>query len=174
MKKFFRCIKDLYLDAKNIQKKDPAARGVVSVILLYPGFHALVAYKLSHFLYSHHLYFLARLISQISRHKTGIEIHPGAIIGKRLFIDHGMGIVIGETTIIGDDCTIYHGATLGGTKSHRKKRHPTLENNVMVGCGSKILGNITIGENTKIGANSVVLKDIPKNCTIVGIPGIAK
>ena len=126
------------------------------------------------FFYSHHLYFLARFISQKSRHKTGIEIHPGAVIGKRLFIDHGMGIVIGETAIIGDDCTIYHGTTLGATKSDELKRHPTLENNVMVGCGSKILGNITIGENTKIGANSVVIKDIPKNCTVVGIPGIIK
>lgn len=174
MKKFFKCIKELYLDAKNIQKKDPAARSIISVILLYPGFHVLISHKLSHFFYSHHLYFLARFISQKSRHKTGIEIHPGAVIGKRLFIDHGMGIVIGETAVIGDDCTIYHGTTLGATKSDELKRHPTLENNVMVGCGSKVLGNITIGENSKIGANSVVIKDIPKNCTVVGIPGIIK
>lgn len=171
MKCFFYCIKNLYLDAKNISKKDPAARGIFTVILLYPGFHALVSHRISHFLFKHHLYFLARLISQISRHKTGIEIHPGATIGNRLFIDHGMGIVIGETTIIGDNCTIYHGVTLGGTGKDKIKRHPTLEDNVLVGCGSKVLGNITIGKNVKIGANSVVLKNIDEDKTVVGIPG---
>lgn len=171
MKCFFYCIKNLYLDAKNISKKDPAARGIFTVILLYPGFHALVSHRISHFLFKHHLYFLARLISQISRHKTGIEIHPGATIGNRLFIDHGMGIVIGETTIIGDNCTIYHGVTLGGTGKDKIKRHPTLKDNVLVGCGSKVLGNITIGKNVKIGANSVVLKNIDEDKTVVGIPG---
>ena len=171
MKCFFNCIKNLYLDARNISKKDPAARGIFTVILLYPGFHALVSHRISHFLFKHHLYFLARLISQISRHKTGIEIHPGATIGNRLFIDHGMGIVIGETTIIGDNCTIYHGVTLGGTGKDKIKRHPTLKDNVLVGCGSKVLGNITIGKNVKIGANSVVLKNIDEDKTVVGIPG---
>ena len=171
MKSFFMCLKNLYLDAKNINKKDPASRGIFTVIFLYPGFHALVNHRIAHFFYNHHLHFLARLISQISRHKTGIEIHPGAVIGRRLFMDHGMGIVIGETTIIGDNCTIYHGVTLGGTGKDKIKRHPTLKNNVLVGCGSKVLGNITIGENVKIGANSVILKDILDNNTVVGIPG---
>lgn len=171
MKCFFKCIKNLYLDAKNINKKDPASRGILTVIFLYPGFHALVCHRIAHFLFKHHFFFLARLISQVSRHKTGIEIHPGASIGNRLFMDHGMGIVIGETTIIGDNCTIYHGVTLGGTGKDKIKRHPTLKNNVLVGCGSKILGNITIGNNVKIGANSVVLKDIDDNKTVVGIPG---
>lgn len=171
MKCFFRCIKELYLDAKNIQKKDPAAKSLITVILLYPGFRAIVNHRIAHFLFSHKLFFISRLISQISRHKTGIEIHPGATIGKRLYIDHGMGIVIGETAIIGDNCTIYHGVTLGGTKSDKTKRHPTIKNGVLIGCGSKVLGNITIGNDVKIGANSVVLKDIEDNKTVVGIPG---
>lgn len=171
MKCFFNCIKNLYLDARNIEKKDPAARGIFTVMLLYPGFHAIVSHRIAHFLFKHHFYFLARLISQISRHKTGIEIHPGAVIGNRLFIDHGMGIVIGETTVIGNNCTVYHGVTLGGTGKDKIKRHPTLKDNVLVGCGSKVLGNITIGENVKIGANSVVLKSIDDNKTVVGIPG---
>ena len=167
MKAFF---KELYLDAKNIVEKDPAATNIMSVILLYPGFHAIVIHKLTHFLYVKHMFFIARLISQISRFLTGIEIHPGAKIGKRLIIDHGMGVVIGETAEIGDNCTIYHQVTLGGTGKETKKRHPTIGNNVMIGCGSKVLGNITIGDNVKIGANSVVTKDIPKNSTAVGIP----
>ncbi len=171
MKGFFSCIKNLYLDAKNINKKDPASRGILTVIFLYPGFHAIIYHRIAHFLYNHKLFFLARLVSQIARHRTGIEIHPGAIIGNRLFIDHGMGIVIGQTAIVGDNCTIYHGVTLGGTGKEKKKRHPTLENNVLVGCGSKVLGNIVIGENVKIGANSVVLKSVDKNSTVVGIPG---
>lgn len=171
MKCIFLFFKNLYLDAKNIKEKDPAAKSILTVILLYPGFHAIISHRIAHFLYCHKLYFLSRLISQISRHKTGIEIHPGAVIGNRLFMDHGMGIVIGETTIIGDNCTIYHGVTLGGTGKDKIKRHPTLRDNVLVGCGSKVLGNITIEENVKIGANSVVLKDVPKNSTIVGIPG---
>lgn len=171
MKTFFH---DLYDDAKNILKKDPAARNILTVILLYPGFHVLVWHKINHFLYKKHLYFISRLLSQLARFLTGIEIHPGAVIGRRLFIDHGMGIVIGETSIIGDDCTIYHGVTLGGTGKEKKKRHPTLKNNIIVGCGAKVLGNIVISENVKIGANSVVLKDVPKNSTVVGIPGVVK
>lgn len=160
-------LKSLYEDAKNIQKKDPACRNILEVILLYPGFHILIFYRISHFLYMHKLFFLARLISQIGRFFTGIEIHPGATIGKRLFIDHGMGIVIGETSTIGNDCTIYHNATLGGTGKDKNKRHPDIGNNVMVGAGAKILGPIKIGNNVKIGANSTVLKDIPDNVTVV-------
>lgn len=171
MKAFFNFFKELYDDAKNIKEKDPAAQNIFTVILLYPGFHAIIFHKLAHFLYKRKLMFLARIISQFSRHLTGIEIHPGATIGKRLFMDHGMGIVIGETAIIGDDCTIYHQVTLGGTGKERLKRHPTLKNNVIVGSGSKVLGNILIGENVKIGANSVVLNNIEDNSTVVGIPG---
>ena len=133
---FFR---NLYNDAKNIMQKDPACRNILEVIILYPGFHILVFYRIAHFLYKHRLLFLARLVSQIGRFFTGIEIHPGAKIGKRLFIDHGMGIVIGETTTIGNDCTIYHNSTLGGTGKDKNKRHPDLGNNVMVGAGSKVL-----------------------------------
>ena len=164
-------LKELYLDAKNINKKDPASRNVIYVILLYPGFHALVFYRIAHFLNNLKLRFIARLISQFARFLTGIEIHPGAKIGKRLFIDHGMGIVIGETATIGDNCTIYHGVTLGGTGKDKYKRHPDLGNNVMVGCGAKILGAIKIGNDVKIGANAVILKDVPDNCTVVGVPG---
>ena len=163
-------IKQLYEDAKNIRKKDPACRSVLEAIILYPGFHAIFFHRIAHFLYCKKLYFLARLISQIARFFTGIEIHPGAKIGKRLFIDHGMGIVIGETATVGDDCTIYHNATLGGTGKDSKKRHPDIGNNVMVGTGAKILGPIKIGNNVKIGANSVVLKNVPDNVTVVGIP----
>ena len=132
-------LKELYEDAKNISKKDPAATNILYVLLLYQGFHALIFYRLSHFLYKHKLLFLARLVSQLGRFFTGIEIHPGAQIGRRLFIDHGTGIVIGETATIGNDCTIYHGATLGGTGKDKYKRHPDLGNNVMVGTGAKIL-----------------------------------
>jgi serine O-acetyltransferase len=167
----FKLFKNLYLDAKNIKDKDPAANNILYVIFLYPGFHILIFHRFAHFLYRIKLKFLARLISQLARFLTGIEIHPGAKIGNRLFIDHGMGIVIGETAEIGDDCTIYHGVTLGGTGKEKKKRHPTICNNVMIGCGAKVLGAITIGDNVKIGANAVVLKDIPSNNTVVGIPG---
>ncbi|MBO5413757.1 MAG: serine O-acetyltransferase [Clostridia bacterium] len=163
-------IKDLYLDAKNIKEKDPAARSILEVIILYQGFHILVYYRISHFLYKKKMYFLARLISQIGRFFTGIEIHPGAKIGKRLFIDHGMGIVIGETAEVGNDCTIYHGVTLGGTGKDKHKRHPTVGNNVMIGAGAKIIGAINIGDNVKIGAGAVVLKDIEANTTAVGVP----
>ena len=157
-------------DARNIQRKDPAARSVLEVILLYPGFHILVYHRIAHWLYEHGHFFLARWVSQHGRHKTGIEIHPGARIGRCLFIDHGMGIVFGETTVIGDNCTIYHGVTLGGTGKDKGKRHPTLGDNVMVGAGAKVLGPINIGNNVKVAANAVVLKDIPDNCTAVGVP----
>ena len=163
-------IKELYEDAKNIKNRDPACRNIAEAVILYPGFHAIFFHRIAHFLYKKKLYFLARLVSQISRHITGIEIHPGAKIGKKLFIDHGMGVVIGETTTIGDNCTIYHNSTLGGTGKDINKRHPDLGNNVMVGAGAKILGPIKIGNNVKIGANSVVLKDVPNDKTIVGIP----
>lgn len=165
--KFTNFFKELYEDAKNIQKKDPAARNILEVIILYPGFHILVFHKISHWLYKHKLFFLARLNSQLGRFFTGIEIHPGAKIGRRLFIDHGMGIVIGETARVGDDCTIYHDTTLGGTGKDKYKRHPDVGNNVMIGCGAKILGPIKIGNNVKIGANSTVYKDIPDNVTVI-------
>ena len=162
-----RVFKELYEDSKNIKKKDPSIRNILEVIILYPGFHILVFHRLAHFLYRHKLKFLARLVSQIGRFFTGIEIHPGAKIGRRLFIDHGMGIVIGETTTIGNDCTIYHNSTLGGPGKDKYKRHPDLGNNVMVGAGAKVLGPIKVGNNVKIGANATVLTDIPKNVTVV-------
>lgn len=164
-------MKQLYDDAQNIVKKDPAAKNIIHVILLYQGFHILIFHRISHFCYNIKLYFIARLISQLGRFLTGIEIHPGAKIGKRLFIDHGIGTVIGKTAIIGDDCIIYHNVTLGGTGKDLNKRHPTLKNNVLVGCGAQILGNITIGSSAKIGSNTVVLSDIPDNTTVVGERG---
>lgn len=167
----FRFFKELYEDAKNIKDKDPATKSIIEVVLLYPGFHAVLWHRLSHWLYKIGLKFLPRLISQIVRGFTGIEIHPGAKIGRRLFIDHGMGIVIGETAEIGNDCTIYHGATLGGTGNDINKRHPTIGNNVMVGAGAKILGPIEIASNIKIGAGAVVLKEcLDENVTLVGVP----
>ena len=152
---------------------DPAARNRINVILNYPGVHAMFFFRINHFLWNIHLKILARFLSQIARFFTGIEIHPGATIGKRFFIDHGMGVVIGETTIIGDDCILYQGVTLGGvgTGEHKVKRHPTLQNNVMISAGAKILGDVTVGENSIVGASSVVLKDVPPNCTVIGIPG---
>lgn len=165
-------LREIYLDALNIKLRDPAARSVFEVILLYPGFHALVVHRIAHFLYKHKLMFLARLISQISRHLTGVEIHPGAKLGNRLFIDHGMGIVIGETAELGNNCTIYHGVTLGGTGKDTLKRHPTIGNNVMVGAGAKVLGPINIADNVKIGAGAVVVKEcLIKGATIVGTSG---
>lgn len=154
---------------KTIKKNDPAIHSIFEVFL-YPSFKAQLFYKISHFFYKRKLYFLARHISEKAKRKTGIEIHPGATIGKNLFIDHGFGVVIGETTIIGNNVIIYHGVTLGGTGKKKGKRHPTIGNNVLIGCGAKILGNITINDNVKIGANAVVLNDIPKNVTAVGIP----
>ena len=162
----------LWEDAKNIRDKDPAARNVAEVIILYPGFHVLVTHKIAHFLYRHHCFFLARLVSQLARHLTGIEIHPGAKIGRKLFIDHGMGIVFGETTEIGDNCTIYHGVTLGGTGKDTGKRHPTLGNNVLIGAGAKILGRVTIGACAKIAACSVVLENVPPHTTVAGVPAV--
>lgn len=164
-------LKTLYDDALNIKNKDIAAKSIWHVIFLYPGFHALVFYRLSRKFYDLNLFFISILISQLGRFITGIEINPGAIIGKHLFIDHGNGVVIGETTIIGDDCVIYQGVTLGATGNEKSfKRHPTLKNNVMCGAGSKILGPITIGNNVKIGANAIVLKNVEDNVTVVGIP----
>jgi serine O-acetyltransferase len=152
-------------------ERDPAARGRLEIIFLYSGFHALVTYRIAHRLSLMHVPFLPRFLSQMARFFTGIEIHPGATIGKGLFIDHGMGVVIGETSILGDGITLYQGVTLGGTGKEKGKRHPTLGNNVVVGTGAKILGNITIGDNSYIGANAVVIKDVPPNSTVVGVPG---
>ncbi len=154
---------------QSIKNRDPAARCALEILLFYPGVHALIWYRVAHFFYKIKLKFIAHWISYSTRLFTGIEIHPGAKIGKNLFIDHGHGVVIGQTAIIGDNCTIYQNATLGGTGKEHNKRHPTLGNNVVVGAGAKILGNITIGNNVKIGANSVVLKDVPDNCTVVGV-----
>ena len=156
-------------DARNIQRKDPAARSVLEVILLYPGFHILVYHRIAHWLFEHKHFFLARWVSQRGRHKTGIEIHPGAKIGSCLFIDHGMGIVFGETAEIGDNCTIYHGVTLGGTGKDTGKRHPTIGNNVLISTGAKVLGPFTVGDNSRIGANAVVLQEVPPDSTVVGV-----
>ena len=158
-------------DIEYIMENDPAARTKLEVFLLYPSIHARLAHMISHFLYKKNLLFLARLISQIARFLTGIEIHPGATLGAGILIDHGMGVVIGETAELGDRITIYHGTTLGGTGKEKGKRHPTVGNNVVIGAGSKVLGNIKIGSNSKIGANSVVLHDVPEGATVVGIPG---
>ena len=158
-------------DIEYIMENDQAARTKLEVFLLYPSIHARLAHMISHFLYKKNLLFLARLISQIARFLTGIEIHPGATLGAGILIDHGMGVVIGETAELGDRITIYHGTTLGGTGKEKGKRHPTVGDNVVIGAGSKVLGNIKIGSNSKIGANSVVLDDVPEGATVVGIPG---
>ena len=152
-----------------VRSNDPAIKSVFEVFL-YPGFRALLYYKIAHFFYLKKRYFLARYLSERAKRKTGIEIHPGAIIGKRLFIDHGFGVVIGETAIVGDDVLIYHGVTLGGVSTSSGKRHPTIGNGVVIGCGAKVLGNIIVGDNSKIGANAVVLHDVMPNTTVVGIP----
>jgi len=157
-------------DIKAVFERDPAARSIIEVLLCYPGLHAIINHRIAHFLFKHRFFLLARIISQVSRFFTGIEIHPGATIGRRFFIDHGMGVVIGETTEIGDDVTMYQGATLGGTGKDKGKRHPTIGNNVTIGAGAKVLGPITIGDNTKIGAGAVVLKNLSPNITAVGIP----
>lgn len=164
-------LKNLIYMLDNIKKNDPAATSRIAVFLLYPSVHVLISHRIAHFLYQKKMSFLARLISQIARFLTGIEIHPGAKIGKGLFIDHGMGVVIGETAIIGDHVTLYHGVTLGGTGKKSEKRHPTIKDHVMIGAGAVILGDITIGQRSKVGANSVVLKDVPDDSTVVGIPG---
>jgi serine O-acetyltransferase len=157
-------------DIAIVFERDPAARTHFEILTTYPGVHALLMHRLSHWLWKARLYWLARFMSHIGRGLTGIEIHPGATIGHRMFIDHGMGVVIGETAIIGDDCTLYHGVTLGGTSWNKGKRHPTLENGVVIGAGAKVLGPITIGTGAKIGSNAVVVKDVPANATAVGIP----
>ncbi|HHD2751380.1 TPA: serine O-acetyltransferase EpsC [Clostridium perfringens] len=166
--------KKLRYDIESVMKNDPAARSKIEVLLLYQSIHVLIFYRIANRLYRFKLFFLARLISQLGRFFTGIEIHPGAKIGKGLFIDHGMGVVIGETAEIGDNVTIYHGVTLGGTGKEKGKRHPTVGNNVIIGCGAKVLGPINIGDEAKIGANAVVLKDVPQGKTVVGIPGVIK
>ena len=164
---FFKHLKE---DINAVLERDPAARTAVEVFLLYPGIGAVMWYRIAHFLHKHNHKFLARWISQVVRFFTGIEIHPGAVIGRRLFIDHGMGVVIGETTVIGDDCTIYQGATLGGTGKETGNRHPTLGNNVMVGSGAKILGPFSVGDISKIASGAVVLSEVPPNSTCVGVP----
>ena len=158
-------------DIKAVMSEDPAAKNAAQVLLLYAGLHAIWAYRFSNILHRHGMVFLARAFSQLARFVTGVEIHPAATIGRRFFIDHGMGVIIGETAIIGDDCLLYQGVTLGGTGNETGKRHPTLGDKVVVGSGAKVLGNITIGSNVRIGANSVVLSSVPSNSTVVGIPG---
>ena len=152
------------------KENDPAARSKLSILLLYPGVHAIIWHRIAHWFYLKKCYFVSRLLSQGARRATGIEIHPGAQIGKRLVIDHGMGIVIGETTIIGDDCLLYQGVTLGGSGKEKGKRHPTLGNNVLVGAGAKVLGSFKVGDNARIAANAVVLNEIPEHATAVGVP----
>jgi serine O-acetyltransferase len=155
----------------SIRERDPAPKSRLEIVLCYPGLHAVWMHRFTHWLYELRLFLLARLISQWARWMTGIEIHPGAQIGKRLFIDHGMGVVIGETAIVGDDVTIYQGVTLGGTGKEKGKRHPTILKNVVIGTGAQVLGDITVGENSRVGAASVVIDDVPENSTIVGVPG---
>lgn len=162
--------KNIAYDIEAVMDRDPAARSKAEAFFLYPGVRAVFWHRVAHFFYRHNLKFLARWISQVTRFWTGIEIHPGAKIGRGLFIDHGMGVVIGETAEIGDNCTIYQGVTLGGTGIEKGKRHPTLGNNVMVGCGAKILGPFTVGDNSKIAAGAVVLSEVPANSTCVGVP----
>jgi len=158
-------------DIKSVFHRDPAARTTFEVLTNYPGLHALWLHRFAHKLWKHNLKWLARTISTLGRWLTGVEIHPGATLGRRVFIDHGMGVVIGETAEVGDDVTLYHGVTLGGTSWTAGKRHPTLGDNVVIGAGAKVLGPITIGKNAKVGSNSVVVKDVPENATAVGIPG---
>lgn len=158
-------------DLKVVFERDPAVRSVFEVIFCYPGFHALMFYRLSHWLWKNQMKFAGRFVSHVGRFLTGIEIHPGATIGRGFFIDHGMGVVIGETAEIGDNCTLYHGVTLGGTSWAKEKRHPTLGDNVIIGSGAKILGPFEVGDNSKVGSNSVVVKEVPDNATVVGIPG---
>ena len=162
--------KNIRADVQAVLERDPAARSWAEVFWLYPGVQAVMWHRAAHFFYKHNLKFIARWISQCTRFWTGIEIHPGATIGRGLFIDHGMGVVIGETTVIGDNCTIYQGVTLGGTGKEKGKRHPTLGDNVMVGCGAKVLGPFTVGDNSKIAAGAVVLSEVPTGSTCVGVP----
>lgn len=164
-------IKRLLNDIRVVMERDPAARNSFEVFLIYPGVHALCLYRISHWLWNYHLKTLARLLSNITRFWTGIEIHPAARLGKGLFIDHGMGVVIGETAEVKDNVTLYHGVTIGGTSLHQGKRHPTIEDDVIIGAGAKVLGNINIGKGCHIGANAVVLKSTPPNSIVVGVPG---
>jgi len=164
----FKRIKE---DIRTVFERDPAARNIFEVITSYPGFHAIIFHRIAHFIWKRGEKTLARFISHIGRFLTGIEIHPGAVIGRRFFIDHGMGVVIGETTEIGDDVLLYQGVVLGGTSTEKKKRHPTIGNNVVIGAGAIVLGAIKVGDNSKIGAGSVVIKDVPPHSTVVGVPG---
>lgn len=164
----FRSMKE---DIRSIFERDPAAQSVLEVLLCYSGLHALWFHRCNHWLWKHHFRLLARWLSQVARWLTAIEIHPGAEIGRRLFIDHGMGVVIGETTVIGDDVTLYQGVTLGGTGKEKGKRHPTIGNSVVIGAGARVLGNVCVGDNSRVGAGSVVLRDVPGNSTVVGVPG---
>ena len=163
--------KKLRNEIQVIKEKDPALRSTIEVFFCYPGFYAIVFHRLDHFLWNHSLKLLARIISTLVRFATGIEIHPGVQLGQRVFIDHGMGVVIGETTIVGDDVLIYQGVVLGGTTTQKCKRHPTIENGVIIGAGAKVMGNITIGQYSKIGTGAVVLNDVPPDSTCVGVPG---
>ncbi|MBK6658242.1 MAG: serine O-acetyltransferase [Proteobacteria bacterium] len=158
-------------DVSSVFERDPAARHTLEILTCYPGVHAVLIHRVSHKLWRAGLKWAARFLSHVGRFLTGIEIHPGATIGRRFFIDHGMGVVIGETAEIGDDCTLYHGVTLGGTTWEKGKRHPTLENGVVIGAGAKVLGPLTVGANARIGSNAVVVRDVPANATVVGIPG---
>ncbi len=167
----FNLVKDIAGDVQAVFNHDPAVKNVFEVFFAYPGFHARQFHRIAHTLLKWHIPFFPRWISHMSRFFTGIEIHPGAVIGKRFFIDHGMGVVIGETTEIGDNVLLYQGVTLGGTSLQKKKRHPTLGNNVVVGAGAKIIGAITIGDNVKVGSGSVVITSVPHNATVVGVPG---
>jgi serine O-acetyltransferase len=164
-------VETLREDVKAVFERDPAVRSVFEVLLCYPGFHALLFYRVAHALWENGFFLLGRFVSHLGRFLTGIEIHPGARIGRGFFIDHGMGVVIGETAEIGDNCTLYHGVTLGGTSWAKEKRHPTLGDNVIIGSGAKVLGPFTVGDNSKIGSNSVVVKEVPPNSTVVGVPG---
>ncbi|MBZ4672095.1 MAG: serine O-acetyltransferase [Deferribacteraceae bacterium] len=166
-----KILKTLREEIDTIFERDPAARSVLEVIFCYPGFHAILFHRVANWLWRKEFYFLGRFVSHLGRFFTGIEIHPGAKIGKNFFIDHGMGVVIGETAEIGDNVTIYHGVTLGGVSLNKGKRHPTIGNNVVIGSGAKILGPFKVGDNSKIGSNSVVVKEVPPNSTVVGIPG---
>src|SRR5580700_6405372 len=158
-------------DVDAVLERDPAAKSRLEVYLCYSGLHAVWFYRINHWLWNHHFFLLGRWLSQVARLLTGIEIHPGAEIGRRLFIDHGSGVVIGETAVVGNDVTLYQGVTLGGTGKERGKRHPTIEDDVVIGDGAKVLGNITVGRNCRIGAGSVVLRSVPENSTVVGVPG---
>ena len=165
---FFR---DLHTDVRSVLERDPAARNALEVILLYPGIHAIWGHRMAHWLWMHNFKLIGRWVSQLIRNLTGIEIHPGAIIGRGFFIDHGMGVVIGETAEVGEDVTLFHGVTLGGTSLNKGKRHPTLGNRVVIGAGAKVLGAITVGDDSRIGANAVVVKSVPANSVVVGVPG---